>query len=215
MTPAEGLAYVGQLRPVSRETQVRLIQLHDLLLQWQSRHNLISPKTLDDIWNRHIADSVQMHSATCSAGRLVDLGSGAGFPGLVIAILLAENHHGSIHLIESNAKKCAFLNAVIRSTQLKSLGVDIVVHNERIENCLPKLELADSITARALAPLNDLLELSKTQLVRGATGIFAKGRNHSEEMQKARRSWIFDCETIPSALDAGSVILKISGLRPR
>lgn len=215
MSSETGLAQIAKVNSVSRETGQRLTKLHDLLVRWQSLINLIAPSTLDQIWQRHILDSVQFYQQIGNMERVVDIGSGAGFPGLVIAILFAEKRRGSIQLVESNGKKCAFMKAVIRDTGLRETGVEVIVHNARIEDALPSLEQPDVITARALASLDDLLRLTQCHLQQGAVGLFAKGREHLSEIAAARENWQFDCEKSDSILQDGSVILKISELNPR
>ena len=215
MTPEQGLLLIEDVKGVSRETQKRLTDFHDLLVQWQVRINLISPSTVDQIWQRHILDSVQLYQVLDGADCVIDIGSGAGFPGLVIAILLAEQGTGSVCLVESNGKKCAFMNAVIRKTGLRQAGVDVQVVNERIENALPALPVPQVVTARALASLSDLLTLTEPCLSQGSTGVFAKGRDHAEEIRKAELNWSFDCSQSESRLEDGSVILKISALQRR
>jgi len=214
VTPEQGLSLINEVKSVSRETQQRLTDFHDLLVQWQARINLIAPSTVDQIWQRHILDSVQIFQAINGAETIIDIGSGAGFPGLVIAILLAEEGKGCVYLVESNGKKCAFLNAVLRKTGLREAGVDVHVINHRIEEALPDLPAPQVITARALASLNDLLTLTKPYLTADTIGVFPKGRGHNEEIQQASQSWQFDCEQLTSGIEDGSVILKISALRP-
>ncbi|NKB51578.1 MAG: 16S rRNA (guanine(527)-N(7))-methyltransferase RsmG [Rhizobiaceae bacterium] len=206
---------IGDVKSVSRETQQRLTDFHDLLVQWQARINLIAPSTVNQIWQRHIFDSLQICEVLEDAETVVDIGSGAGFPGLVIAMMLAEKGAGKVHLVESNGKKCAFMNAVIRKTGLREAGVDVQVVNDRIENALPHLAAPDVITARALAPLNELLTLTQGFLSSGAIGVFPKGRGHAEEIKHAREHWEFDIVQSDSQLEDGSVILKISALRAR
>ncbi len=157
------------LVPVSRETEERLALYVALLRRWQRIKNLVGPSTLDRVWTRHIADSAQLVALLPEARSWLDMGSGAGFPGLVIAILLRDTAGAAVHLVESNARKCAFLREAARET-----GAAAVIHNARIENVTPTLEYVDVITARALAPLPDLLEMGKIPLSRGATGLFLK-----------------------------------------
>ena len=203
------------VKSVSRETQQRLKQYFDLLIQWQSSINLISPATVDQAWQRHFIDSLQIMDVVGEAETVVDIGSGAGFPGLVVAVLMAERGSGRVHLVESNGKKCAFMNAVIRATGLKDAGVQVEVVNNRIEKALPSVPRPDVVTARALASLNDLLTLTETFLANGSVGVFPKGRGHEEEMKVAQGNWQFSCNLTKSVLEDDSVILKISELRPR
>ena len=197
---------------VSRETHERLTVYHDVLKVWQRKINLISPTTVDEIWERHIEDSLQCCVLAGTPDHVVDIGSGAGLPGLVQAIFMAENATGKVDLVESNGKKCAFMNTVIREIGLKSSGVDVTIHNGRIEDVLPKLQPPDVVTARALASLNDLLGLTERFLSNGSFAVFPKGRAHAEEIEEARKVWDFDCEIQKSKLDGGSVLLKISDL---
>ena len=203
------------VKSVSRETQQRLKQYFDLLIQWQSSINLISPATVDQAWQRHFIDSLQIMDVVGEAETVVDIGSGAGFPGLVVAVLMAERGSGRVHLVESNGKKCAFMNAVIRATGLKDAGVQVEVVNNRIEKALPSVPRPDVVTARALASLNDLLTLTETFFSKGSVGVFPKGRGHEEEIEAAKLNWRFDCDLTKSVLEDDSVILKISELRPR
>ena len=164
------------LVPVSRETEQRLEVYVDRLRRWQAIKNLVAPSTLDQIWTRHVADSAQVLAlAPPGARRWADLGSGAGFPGLVLGIMLAAEPDARVHLIESNARKCAFLRDVILATSAAA-----EVHNGRIEDVLPTLKDVDVITARALAPLPVLLELGKLPLSRGASAIFLKSKAEAE-----------------------------------
>ena len=215
MKALEGPNLLKQVKNVSRETEQRLTVFHDLLVQWQARINLIAPSTIQQIWSRHIADSVQVFESLEGADEIVDIGSGAGLPGMIIAILLAESGSGRVHLVESNGKKCAFLNAAIRQIGLRDQGVDITVVNDRIEKALPKIARPKIVTARALASLNDLLKLTEPYLANGALGVFPKGRDHEAEIADAQRHWEFEYAIVPSRLEDGSVLLKISALRPR
>lgn len=211
----EGIDVLEQVKTVSRETRQRLTVFHDLLVQWQARINLIAPSTVGQIWSRHILDSVQIHQSLEGADDVVDIGSGAGFPGMVIAILLAEKGKGRVHMVESNGKKCAFLNAAIRQTGVRESGVDVQVINQRIEKALPYLSPPQIITARALASLNDLLSLSQDYLKSGTIGVFPKGRDHAAEIAEAQRHWAFEFTKSQSRLEDGSVVLKISALKAR
>ncbi|KAF0231904.1 MAG: hypothetical protein FD175_465 [Beijerinckiaceae bacterium] len=190
---------------VSRETLARLEAYVALLLQWQQRINLISPTTIPDIWTRHILDSAQLHHLRPDARRWADLGSGGGLPGIVIACLLAEKADGEIHLIESNGKKAAFLRHV--ST---SLALPAVIHAVRIEDAVPRLPQTDVVTARALAPLTDLLRFSNLLLKSGAVGLFPKGRDVEEELTTARLNWHFSSRLHASVTDPEARIVEIS-----
>ena len=164
-------ALVGQI-DVSRETMDRLAVYVALVEKWQQRMNLVSASTLPDIWMRHIWDSAQLAPLVpARTSRILDVGSGAGFPGLVLAALC----DAELHLVESDQKKAVFLQTVIRET-----GVRAVVHNRRIES-LPPIG-ADIVTARALASLDRLLELLEAQLVPGMRCLFLKGARAEAEL---------------------------------
>src|SRR5918998_4705045 len=139
------------LTPVSRETLRRLNILAEELRRWQQVKNLVGPKTLDALWTRHIADSLQLLDLAPDARTWVDLGSGAGFPGLVLGIAALERDGMRVDLVESNGRKCAFLRHVVRVT-----GAPVTVHEARVEAVIGRLKGADVVTARALAPLNQL-----------------------------------------------------------
>lgn len=220
MNTEKGLKLVKGVMDVSRETEERLTAFHDLLQQWQARINLISPTTVGHIWERHIADSMQSCALMEDADHIVDIGSGAGFPGLVMAIVMAQTSKNSgknsdkrVELVESNGKKCAFLNAVVRETGLKRAGLEITVHHGRVEDVLPTLDVPDLVSARALAPLNDLLEMTDCFLSHGSVGLFPKGRDHGNEIAKAQEKWAFQLSQHKSRFENGSVLLQISDLK--
>lgn len=189
---------------VSRETLDRLDRFVTCLDRWRSRLNLIGPKEWPEIWPRHVADSLQLLAHIPDGARIVDLGSGAGFPGLVLACALAETG-GEVVLIESAGKKCAFLREAIATVCLPAR-----VHQGRIEAapCFP----ADIVTARALAPLANLLDYAAPWIEAGATGLFLKGKNWQDELTAARQKWTLACEAIPSRTHAEGRLLKISEL---
>ncbi|WP_019402625.1 MULTISPECIES: 16S rRNA (guanine(527)-N(7))-methyltransferase RsmG [unclassified Chelatococcus] len=180
----------------------------DLLRRWQDVKNLVGPRTLDHVWTRHIADSAQLLPLAPTARKWIDIGSGAGFPGLVLAILLRNREDGEVHLVESNSRKCAFLRAVSRET-----GARAQVHAGRIEDVLPSLGQADVLTARALAPLTDLLDLGKDLLRTGAIGVFPKGQDLEAELTVAAKSWNIDYDIVPSVTDPQGRICIVRQLR--
>ncbi|WP_245500962.1 16S rRNA (guanine(527)-N(7))-methyltransferase RsmG [Lichenibacterium minor] len=159
------------LVPVPRETEERFAVYAELLERWQRIKNLVSPTTLPEVWTRHLADSAQILPLMPDALRWADIGSGAGFPGLVVAILLAGRPGAHVDLVEANARKCAFLREVARAC-----GAPATVHNARIADVLPGLESVEVLTARALAPLPDLLEMGKVLIDGGTTAVFLKSR---------------------------------------
>ncbi len=192
---------------VPRETLKRLEIYADLLKRWNPRINLVSKSSLADIWQRHILDSAQIQKlAPHPVYHWADLGSGAGFPGLVNAILSME-HKSPCHmtLIESDVRKSAFLRTVIRET-----GAPARVLTSRIENTDPLR--ADVISARALADLTELLSYTHRHLARDGTALFLKGRNWEKEIATARSKWNFEDHVSNSETETGSVILKITGV---
>jgi len=166
------------LFPVSRETQDRLDRFVETLLRWQDKLNLIGNSTIGEIWTRHVADSLQLLPLAPQARTWVDLGSGGGFPGMVIACGLAEEAETRVHLVESNGKKAAFLREAASVT-----GAPAVVHAMRAEkfgeSCA---EPVDAITARALAPLKTLCDQAFPFISRGAIGLFPKGQDVDTEL---------------------------------
>ena len=198
-------------RPVSRETRAKLALYVDLLGRWQKIKNLVGPGTLEHVWTRHLLDSAAVLDVAPEARTIVDLGSGAGFPGLVVAVLLADTPGAAVHLVEANARKGAFLRTVARET-----GAPATVHIGRIEEVVPVLARTlspDLVTARALAPLDALLGLAEPLLAKGATGLFHKGRELGEEIAAARDHWGFDLVEHPSRTDPAGRLVEIRGLR--
>ncbi len=198
---------------VSRETIERLQTYEALLRQWQKAINLVAPSTLENIWHRHFADSAQLLAlAPANAKRWVDLGSGAGFPGLVLAILMAERGHGHMALIESDTRKAAFLAEVARR-----VGVAVDIQGTRIEKSATQAKLGpvDVVTARALAPLPRLLDLSAPFFSGPTIGLFLKGREAEAEVEAAKKLWNFKSELRPSLTDAGGRIVVIRALNAK
>ena len=181
-----------------------LARFHEMLAAWNQRLNLVSPGSLADFWPRHVFDSAQLLDLAPDARTWVDIGAGAGFPGLVLAILLKEQPSARVHLVESLAKKCRFLAAVV-----EQLSLPAEVHNARAED----LSIAaDVVTARAVAPLERLLGYARPYLSRGAVGLFLKGQNADAEIAAARRRWRFSLASIPSRSDPAGRILKVERL---
>lgn len=200
---------VSRILPVSRETIARLEIYVALLRRWQPAQNLVSPKTLGEVWQRHIADSAQLAALFPGVLRWVDLGSGAGLPGLVTAILLAGREGAVVHLVESNQRKCAFLRSVIRET-----GAPALVHEGRIESVLKQWrEPVDFISARALASLGDLLELAEPLFAAGTRAAFHKGGDFDTELAEASKSWSLDLVRHKSMIDRDSTIVEIVGAK--
>lgn len=165
-----------RLVPVSRETLERLDAYVALLGRWRKAVNLISESTFAEVWTRHVADSAQLLDLATEAKIWVDMGSGAGFPGLVIAIQLADQPNARVHLIESDQRKCAFLREAARVTDAPA-----IVHNERIETAASGItDVVDAVSARALAPLPKLIDFAKIWLDHGAIGVFPRGRTDKQ-----------------------------------
>jgi 16S rRNA (guanine527-N7)-methyltransferase len=165
--------------------------------------NLVSTASLPQLWTRHIIDSAQLRDIAPSAIRWADLGSGGGFPGMVIAILLAETPGAEVHLIERDKRKAAFLQTVSRET-----GAAAIVHPARIEAIVPGLQQIEIVTSRALAPLTQLIDWSMPLFQRGATGLFLKGRTVQEEIATASDPKL-DLSTLPSRTDSSGRIVSV------
>ncbi len=189
---------------VSRETLDRLAVYADLLVKWQARINLVGADTLADLWSRHFLDSAQLFSLIPpTAKRLADLGSGAGFPGLVLAIMRAPDVHlPEIYLIESDSRKCAFLREAARVT-----GTPVTVINKRIEQVAPLA--ADVVTARALAPLVKLLDWAAPHLAIGGQCLFLKGRGAEDELTATAKEWNIAVDRTPSLTDPAGFVLQL------
>ncbi|MEO0918201.1 MAG: 16S rRNA (guanine(527)-N(7))-methyltransferase RsmG [Pseudomonadota bacterium] len=187
---------------VSRETEDDLTRYVRILEKWNSKINLISKSTLDDIWRRHIADSAQLWDRSEKRGHWVDLGSGGGFPGLVIAILAKKNPDLTVALVEADMRKATFLKAVVRELELPA-----TVHSQRIEKIGPLN--ADILSARALAPLDALLQYADMHRKKDGMALFPKGQTVDREIRQALENWRFDCEKLPSIVEPASYVLKI------
>ena len=191
--------------PVSRETLDRLDRFVATLLAWQQRINLIAPATIPEMWTRHVADSLQLLSLAPKARVWLDLGAGGGFPGLVIACALAKTPGAQVHLVESNGKKAAFLREAVRVT-----GAPAIVHQARIEQMETKLDQPiEVVTARALAPLSDLLGLAEPWLKTGAQALLLKGQDVVAELTEASKYWSIKAVLVPSKTDVNARIVKV------
>ena len=193
----------GERLGVSRETLARLTVYLDLLQRWQPAINLVGAATLADPWRRHVLDSAQLAShLPAAAANLVDLGSGAGFPGMVLALLGARG----VHLIEADRRKVQFLREVARAT-----GAPATIHAIRIEQM--QGWPADVVTARAFAPLPRLLELAERFIVSDSVCLLLKGKSVARELTAARLSWHMVAETVPSLSEPTGAVLKLRGVR--
>lgn len=204
--PAEFQRELGL--PVSRETIARLETHARLLGEWSERMNLVGPRELEAFWSRHALDSAQVVALAPDAARWVDLGSGAGFPGLVIAAFLAERPGASMHLVESTGKKATFLRKVAEAA-----GLPVKVFNERIEVFGAGQGPYDVVTARALAPLPRLIPYAKPILDRGAIGLFHKGADLDAELAAANDALLggaFRADVLESLSDPRGRIVRIT-----
>lgn len=196
---------------VSRETSQRLSRFVQLLLERQRDTNLIASSTIPHVWTRHVADSLQLLPLAPQARRFVDLGSGGGFPGMVIACALAETPGAHVHLIESIGKKAAFLHHAVRET-----GVPATVHHGRIEDVAPRLAgEIDVVAARAVAPLNELLTMIIPFLERGAQALLLKGQDIDAELTQAAKYWTIEYTAVPSQTSQTGRIMIVRRLQRR
>jgi 16S rRNA (guanine527-N7)-methyltransferase len=206
----EDRARALELVPVSRETLSRLDRFVAMLLDWQQRINLIAPSTEPALWTRHIADSLQLLALAPQARVWADFGSGAGFPGLAIACALADTPEACVHLVESSTKKAAFLREAARAA-----GAPAVVHAVRVADFVKKPpEGIEMVTARALAPLDELLTAAYPLLIKGAVGLFPKGQGVEVELTEAAKCWNIQASLTPSRTDPKARIVTVRGLRP-
>ena len=201
------LAEAQRLCPdVSRETWARLERLVALLEKWQRTINLVAPSSLPDVWVRHVADSLQLLKLAPGAKHWVDLGSGGGFPGLVVAAAFVEVEGASVELIESDQRKCGFLREAARE-----MRAPVKVHNARIEAALEDWAApVDVVSARALAPLPKLIDLAFPLLKRGAIGLFPKGQDVEAELTLTAKSWHIESRLVPSLTDPRSRVVVVS-----
>ena len=187
----------------------RFVVYGEILQKWQSKINLVSPATLPDLWRRHFLDSAQLDSLIPSdAGVILDIGSGAGFPGLVLALLRAEEDGSTIHLVEANQRKATFLAEVNRE-----IGTRAVIHKRRVES-IHEFK-ADVITARACAPMKKLLPLIHPILESEGYCLLLKGKNALEELTESQKKWKMSVKNIPSQTSDSGMILNVRNLSPK
>jgi len=199
------------LTPVSRETAERLDRFVALLIHWQQRMNLVSRSTLPTIWTRHVADSLQLLTLAPGARTWVDLGSGGGFPGIVIACALVGISGAKVHLVESSTKKAVFLREAVRATE-----VPAEIHAIRIVDFVQNLrDPVEVVTARALAPLSELLTEAYPLLKTGAMGIFPKGQDVEAELTQATKCWNIQASLAPSRTEPKARIVVIESIEPK
>ena len=207
----DGAAAFTKAFGVSRETTARLETYAALLKRWQKTFNLVAPSTLDDVWHRHFADSAQLwvHRPD-GAKSWIDIGSGAGFPGLVLAILAADVGGTQYTLVESDSRKAAFLREVARET---GVAVDILCARIESPETHSKVNAVDCVTARALAPLPRLFALAEGCFSSSTVGLFLKGRGAQVDRDAALVVWDFESEVVPSVTESGSAIVVVRRLR--
>ncbi len=205
-TPTYGPKEFAAEFDVSRETLGHLETYAALLIKWSKAINLVSPKSLGDVWQRHLRDSAQLCGLVpANTSQILDLGSGGGFPGLVLAIMLAPQGT-QIEMVESDTRKATFLRTVLRET-----GITAIVTAERVEALEPRQP--DIITARAFAPLPALLDYAaphqRPANIGGTLCLLPKGERWEDELTAAQKAWKIDAETIPSLTAPTGVVLKI------
>jgi 16S rRNA (guanine527-N7)-methyltransferase len=200
LTPEIFVAETG----VSRETLAKLQQLVDLLLKWQRAINLVAANTLEDVWRRHILDSAQLYPLLPPATRSVlDIGSGAGFPGLVLAAMGVPG----VHSVESDQRKCAFQREAARVA-----GLSVTIHAQRVET-LPKMQVT-AIISRACADLPQLLEYAFPFMAPSSQCLFLKGQQVERELTEAGKGWKMQTERFPSRTDPTGTVLRLSHVEP-
>jgi 16S rRNA (guanine527-N7)-methyltransferase len=193
------------LTPVSRETEVRLDRFVDLLWTWQAKTNLVSPATLPKLWSRHVSDSLQLLDLVPAAKIWMDLGSGGGFPGMVLACALADTPGALIHLVERNGKKAGFLREALRVT-----GSPGTIHLADIEDTVDRtVGPIDCVTARAVAPLHQLIGYAAPLVKRGAKALFLKGQDVEVELTEATKYWKIEARLHPSRTGGQGWIVEI------
>ena len=198
---------------VSRETLEKLEHFAGLFQKWAKSINLVAPSTLEDLWQRHIIDSLQIFQLSPRPKTWVDLGSGGGFPGVITAICLSEFSDGWVHLVESNNKKAAFLRVALNDT-----GARGSVHPIRIEQAPAEIPRCDAISARALADLSQLLDYCAPWMLQDeprAVAFFHKGRDYQMEIDKAVSRFQFDLVKHASVVEPDSIVLEIANLSRR
>ena len=190
------------LTPVSRETEPRLDRYVALLLQWQAKTNLVASSTLPNLWTRHISDSLQLLTLAPDAKIWVDLGSGGGFPGVVLACAMADTPGAMVHLVERNARKAAFLREALRIT-----GAAGTVHLADIGDSVDSFAgRVDCVTARAVAPLHQLLGFAEPLVRKGAKALFLKGQDVEAELTEATKYWKITPRLHPSLTGQGWIV---------
>ena len=199
------------LTPVSRETEARLDRFVDLLWIWQAKTNLVSPATLPKLWSRHVSDSLQLLDLAPTAKLWMDLGSGGGFPGMVLACALADTPGAMVHLVERNGKKAGFLREALRVT-----GAPGTVHLANIEDTVDRVAgPIDCVTARAVAPLHQLISYAAPLVKKGAKALFLKGQDVEVELTEATKYWKIEPRLHSSRTGGQGWIVEIDEIKQR
>jgi 16S rRNA (guanine527-N7)-methyltransferase len=199
------------ITPVSRETEARLDRFVDLLRTWQAKTNLVSPSTLPTLWSRHVSDSLQLLALAPASRIWVDFGSGGGFPGMVLACALADTPGALVHLIERNGKKAGFLREALRVT-----GAAAVVHLAGIEDTVDRLEGSiNCVTARAVAPLHQLIGFAEPLVKKGAKALFLKGQDVELELTEATKYWKIEPKLYSSRTGGHGWIVELDQIERR
>jgi 16S rRNA (guanine527-N7)-methyltransferase len=202
LAPSSDKAAALALTPVSRETESRLEAYADLLVQWQAKTNLVASSTLPNLWTRHISDSLQLLPLAPGAKIWVDLGSGGGFPGVVLACALADTPGAMVHLVERNARKAAFLREALRITAAAGK-----VHLADIGDSVDSVPgPVDCVTARAVAPLHQLVGFAAPLIGKGAKALFLKGQDVEAELTEATKYWKLTPRLHPSLTGQGWIV---------
>jgi 16S rRNA (guanine527-N7)-methyltransferase len=193
------------LTPVSRETEARLDRFLDLLWTWQAKTNLVSPATLPKVWSRHVSDSLQLLDLAPGAKVWMDLGSGGGFPGMVLACALADTTGALVHLVERNGKKASFLREALRVTRAPG-SVHLADIVDTVDRATAPI---DCVTARAVAPLHQLIGYAAPLVKRGAKALFLKGQDVEVELTEATKYWNIEPRLHPSRTGGHGWIVEI------
>ena len=199
------------LTPVSRETEERLDRYVALLVEWQAKTNLVSPSTLPNLWTRHISDSLQLLTLAPAAEVWADFGSGGGFPGVVLACAMAGISGATVHLIERNAKKAAFLREALRVTNAPG-SVHLADIGDNVDRMVGRV---DCVTARALAPLHQLIGFAAPLVGQGAKALFLKGQDVEAELTEATKYWNIKPHLHSSRTGGHGWIVELDRIEPR
>lgn len=203
------ISLLNSIYPLDDNALEKLSIYHRTLVQWQKKTNLVAPSTLEFFWSRHVADSLQILALYPNINYWTDIGSGGGFPGMVLAIMLGIRNEdrpdsSNVNMVESIQKKCVFLRKVSNETNAAAS-----IHANRIESSAKQFESAQAVSARALASLDKLLILTEGHILGARFAVFHKGRDFQREIEECNGKWNFDLVVHNSKIDAESVILEV------